>query len=103
MGKNRDYTKFSKPKVKEAVVKPEEIQNGVTEEVVEPVTVVGVVVDCQKLNIRKEPNAEAEILGTISVGSEVTIDESESNENFYKVCTAAGAEGFCMKKFISVK
>lgn len=103
MGKNRDYTKFSKPKVKEAVVKPEEIQNGVTEEVVEPVAVVGVVIDCQKLNMRKEPSSDAEVIGTIAVGSEVSIDEAASTEDFYKVCTAAGAEGFCMKKFISVK
>jgi hypothetical protein len=31
------------------------------------------------------------------------IDEKESTEEFYKVCTAAGIEGFCMKKFIAIQ
>lgn len=123
---NRDYTKFST--IKETV-KDDVIQNGVsvqlteelnteeqidavldvvenTTEVVEETTkakVIGVVVDCLKLNIRKTPNPTGEVIGTIDVDSEVTIDEDESTGNFYKICTAAGAEGYCMKQFIQIK
>ena len=49
-----------------------------------------------------EPDVDAEIIGTITVGSEVTIEDFTLDE-FYKVCTAAGAEGFCMKSYIQIK
>lgn len=65
--------------------------------------VIGHVVNCTKLNVRKAPNKNAEILGTIPAGAEVTIDESESTGDFYNVCAASGIEGFCMKRFIAVE
>lgn len=105
MGK-RDYTRFANTQEK---VKPVEIQNGVEEVVetpiVEEVAVekIGVVENCTRLNVRKEPNTEAEVVCVLTVPSEVTINEKESTEDFYKICTAAGAEGFCMKKFIRIK
>lgn len=104
MGK-RDYTKFANTHEK---FKTEELQNGVEEVVETPVEevkveTVGVVDDCTMLNVRKEPDAEAEIVCVLKVQSEVTIDEKESTKDFYKICTAAGAEGFCMKKFIRIK
>lgn len=64
--------------------------------------IIGHVVRCTKLNVRKAPDADAEILGTIPVGAEVMIDESESTADFYNVCAASGFEGFCMKQFIEV-
>lgn len=94
------------PAVETVVVSAEELINGpvvVTEAPAAPVTIVGVVSDCTSLRVRKAANAEAEILGTIELGSEVAIDEAGSTSDFYKVCTAAGLEGFCMKKFITIK
>lgn len=64
---------------------------------------IGHVVGCAKLNVRKEPDADAEILGTIIAGSEVMIDEIESTDEFYNICAASGFEGFCMKQFIEVE
>ena len=64
--------------------------------------VIGRVVRCAKLNVRKDPDADAEILGTIPAGVEVMIDESESTDDFYNVCAASGFEGFCMKQFVEV-
>lgn len=120
---NKDYTQFSNPKKE---VNLEVIQNGVTVALNEEVTVdemdqiidviesgpqvevvkvelVGVVVDCTKLNVRKTPNPYGEVIGTIDVNAEVTIDDESSTAEYYKICTAAGAEGFCMKKFIQIK
>ena len=64
--------------------------------------VIGRVVRCAKLNVRRDPDADAEILGTIPAGAEVMIDESESTDDFYNVCAASGFEGFCMKQFVEV-
>lgn len=65
--------------------------------------IIGHVIDCTKLNVRKAPDKDAEILGTIPHGAEVLIDESESTDDFYNVCAASGFDGFCMKQFIEVK
>lgn len=65
--------------------------------------VIGNVVDCKNLNVRTQPDSDAEILGTIPADSEVLIDESESTSEFYKVCVVSGLEGFCMKKYIAVQ
>lgn len=72
-------------------------------EVVEAVQMkFGKVVDCPKLNIRKAPDAKAQILCVIDRDAEVEIDESESTEYFYKIYLATGAEGFAMKQFIEI-
>lgn len=74
-----------------------EVNNRITEHD-EPM--IGMVSNCEKLNIREEPNPNAKVLGKISANTEILIDGCESTETFYKVCTAAGIEGFCMKKYI---
>lgn len=83
---------------------PTNIQNEVVEEVTtEPVSLLGVVVDCTRLRVREVANTDANIICEIDVASEVKIYENESTNDFYKVCTATGFEGFCMKKFIKIK
>lgn len=68
-----------------------------------PKATVGIVTGCVKLNVRKEANAEGDVVGVINEGSEVVINRIKSTVDFYAVCTAAGFEGYCMKKFITVK
>lgn len=65
-------------------------------------SVIGLVSNCANLRIRKEPDDKAEVLGMISVNTEVMIDEDKSTDEFYKVYTDSGLEGFCMKQFITV-
>ena len=66
-------------------------------------TVTGIVTDCAKLRVRKQPNTSAEVIQELEVSSEVVIDKTKSTAEFYKVCTAAGLDGYCMKKFITLK
>lgn len=66
-------------------------------------TVIGTVVDCVRLRVRESASSNAEVICEIPKDSEVMVDENESTEEFYKVCTGSGAEGFCMKKFIALK
>ena len=68
-----------------------------------PKATVGVVTGCAKLNVREAANADADVVCVISEGSDVTINRIKSTVDFYAVCTAAGIEGYCMKKFITVK
>lgn len=63
---------------------------------------IGIVTNCKKLNIRKEPKPDAAIIGNVDCQTELMIDETESTDDFYKICTATGIEGFCMRKFVTV-
>lgn len=63
----------------------------------------GIVVGCDKLNVREKPKADADVVCIVEKNSEVMIDEYESTKDFYRVFTASGIEGFCMKQYISVQ
>ena len=64
---------------------------------------IGVVANCNKLNVREKPTVEAPVVCEVVCQTELMIDENESTEEFYKVFTMSGLEGFCMKKFITVQ
>ena len=66
--------------------------------------VIGVVCNCEKLNVRKKPNIKSEVAAIIGKGVEVEIINSDSTEDFYSVRgTNQFADGYCMKKYISIK
>lgn len=65
--------------------------------------VFGVVTDCLRLNIRREPDKEAKVIIIATCLDEVEVDLNASTDEWYAVCTAAGMEGFCMKKFIAIR
>ena len=88
----------------------EEIKTLVDEEPVEeftedipPQPMFGLVSDCFKLNVRTEPNKESDIMCVIEENEEVMIDPDYSTEDWYKVYTKEGVDGFCMKEFIKVQ
>lgn len=108
---NINYTNYSKPAKK--VPQPEmplEVNEAIEEiETIAPIApepkkpVRGVVVDCFNLNVRTGPSKDFDVICEIPSNTEVEINESESSGDFYKICTASGVEGFCMKKFIEVR
>lgn len=64
---------------------------------------IGVVTDCEKLNVRAAADPNADVVAVIPSLTEVVIDADASTSGFYRVCTAAGVEGFCMRKYIAVR
>ena len=88
-------------------VEPEDI----TDKIIEPenntdednVILSGVVNGCDKLNIRKEPSMNAEIVDIINKGTIVNINKDLSTEEFYKINIhndIKTIDGYCLKKFI---
>lgn len=61
------------------------------------------VVNCLRLHIYSEPNLESEIVCKVRYLTNLEIDLENSTEDFYKICTAVGAEGFCQKNLITIK
>ena len=80
-------------------VKPVLVKETV-ETVAIPETIEGVVANCAKLNVRVAPNPMADIVCVLDAMSEIEIDVSKSTDEWFKICTAIGAEGYCMRKFI---
>ena len=130
MSHNKNYSKFSQKKESvnleeifpeteavEADAEQEPIMDPVVEaeaeqaqeiveesqEVEEAVPTVGFVDNCECLRVRKESNVDSEELCIINKLSEVVIDLDNSTDYFYKVTTSEGVEGYCMKKFITIK
>ena len=125
-----NYTNYSNPQVQPANVEPTvtapvtpEVEPVVTpdgplltpqqpvitqpdpEPVVTPEAQVkkGIVVNCDKLKVRKAPTKGSEAIAKITKGNEVIINEAESKGGFYKISTISGIEGYCMKAYIKVK
>lgn len=103
----RDYTKFSnhveEEKIEEVVepVEPTETEE-LHDEPVNNEPKIGTVVDCTSLNVRENPSITANVICTITNGTTVMVEETQSTEEFYKICTEIGEEGFCMKKYIRI-
>lgn len=107
MSKNKkileDVEVFEASLVDEQV--PEEVVE-TAEEPIEETTaapVTGVVTNCLKLNVRENPNTDSKVVCEVSMLDELMIDEEASTDEWFKVYTEMGVEGFCMKKYISVK
>ena len=61
----------------------------------------GVVSECNMLNIRTKPDTNAGIAAIVPAGDTLRIDGSDGS--FFKVCTAIGIEGYCMKKYVKIE
>ena len=95
-----DVKKEVEPVVEEVITETEPVVEKKPEKKVKK----GVVVDCLKLNVRTNPHPNAAIELTIDKGTEVEI--TGENGDFYSVRKGTVTEGFngwCMKKYISVK
>lgn len=95
MNNYNNYSKKVIPTVGDIEVDDEEVFSTLKSD-------IGKVIDCENLNVRKEPDIDASVLGFIPVNSEVKIDHEQSTDDFYSICSASGLEGFCMKKYIAI-
>ena len=89
--------------VKEIPVVPAPAPTPVVESAPAISAITGTVVNCGKLNVREAPTVSSAVVCEIPVNSEVAIDTDNSTDEFYKVCTEHGFEGYCMKKYIEVE
>lgn len=101
--------------VEESTNETEETTEKVTEEVTEPEVIVpniennvenneviGKISGFEKLYVRKEASKDSEPAGIITSETVLIIDEENSTEDFYKVTTNEGLEGYCVKKFVKI-
>lgn len=61
----------------------------------------GVVANCAKLNVRSKPSTNGDVVTVLDTKVEVTIDVDASTDEWFKIRTANGVEGYCMRKFVN--
>lgn len=66
-----------------------------------PELVTGTVVNCAKLNVREKPDVTSASLCVLNAASELEVNVNESTPEWFRVITATGVEGYCMRKFIN--
>ena len=60
-------------------------------------------INCLRASIYTEPDLNSEIVCKIRYLTEVMIEPVNSTQDFYKIYTAIGAEGFCQKDLLTIK
>ena len=60
----------------------------------------GIVINTSKLNVRKLPSLESEIVDVIKNKDTLTINPSKSTTTFYHVTLNNGLEGYCVRDYI---
>lgn len=101
--------------VKESTNETEETKEEVTEEVTEPEVIVpsiennvenneviGKISGFEKLYVRKEASKDSEPVGIVTDKDDLSIDVAHSTDDFYKVITSNGLEGYCVKEFVKI-
>lgn len=101
--------------VEESTNEAEETTEEVTEEVTEPEVIVpsiennvenneviGKINGFEKLYVRKEASKDSEPVGIVTDKDDLSIDVAHSTDDFYKVITSNGLEGYCVKEFVKI-
>lgn len=97
-----DETEETTEEVTEEVTEPEVIVPSV-ENNVENNEVIGKISGFEKLYVRKEASKDSEPVGIVTDKDDLSIDIAHSTDDFYKVITSNGLEGYCIKQFVNIK
>lgn len=65
-------------------------------------TIFAKVANCARLNIRKDPNKNSEILTIVNLGDCVEVDPDNDTSSWYHVFVG-DIEGYCMKAYIAIQ
>lgn len=114
MRENRDNKNIFKRETVEKKLEEPKVVQQMTSQVVEQkevketiesiiTSVKGVVTGCDMLNVRSKPDKESDVVSMLQRDVEIEILDENASDNFYKVVTEIGIEGYCMKKFIAIK
>ena len=108
--KTEETTEEITNEVNETVEQVEETINEVEkstneiEETKEEVTAefIGKIIEFEKLYVRKEASKYSEPVGIVTDKDYLSIDIMHSTDDFYKVITSNGLEGYCVKEFVKI-
>ena len=95
--KSTNEIKETKEEVIEEVTEPDIIVP-----IIENNKVIGKIIEFEKLYVRKEASKDSEPVGIVTDKDDLSIDVASSTDDFYKVITSNGLEGYCVKEFVKI-
>lgn len=104
---NKNYQFFGKQNHKEESKIQKVIQDNLNENKEEVIIEEikehskGHITGSPKVYLRSKPDKNSDPLTILDENDQVEITDKNASEDFYKVCTATGLEGYCMKKFVA--
>ena len=96
-----EEVKIEEAKIEE--VKIEEVKEEVVAPVEETNTKKFVVVTTDRLNVRKGPSKDTEVLNIVSKDEKLLINDPKLVKGFYSITTSSGIKGYVMKEFVVEK
>ena len=88
--------------IEEGTKEVEEVTPEIIPEVIEVKPVIGKIFGFDKLYVRSEASRASDPVGTVETNDELIIDLENSTDEFYKVRTATGLDGYCVKSNIKI-
>lgn len=80
----------------------EEVAEEVTEDPNTDTFLYGIVHNCVKLNVRKNPSIDSDVIAVLNEQDRIKVKDVDTLSDWYFIQLPNGEEGFSMKKYIAV-
>ena len=99
-GKRKELDPIDEVAIEQPVI--EEVESEVTEEPKAYEFLDGIVHNCVKLNVRKNPSIDSDVIAVLNEQERIKVKDVDTLSDWYFIQLPNGEEGFSMKKYIAV-
>ena len=99
-GKRKELDTIDEVAIEQPVI--EEVVSEATEELKTDMFLDGIVHNCVKLNVRKNPSIDSDVITVLNEQDKIKVKDVDALSDWYFIRLPNGEEGFSMKKYIAV-
>ena len=99
-GKRKEIDPIDEIVMEQSVI--EEVVPEATEEPNTDTFLDGIVHNCVKLNVRKNPSTDSDVIAVLNEQDKIKVKDVDTLSDWYFIQLPNGKEGFSMKKYVAV-
>lgn len=99
-GKRKELDPIDEVAMEQPVI--EEVVSEVAEELKIDEFLDGIVHNCVKLNVRKNPSIDSDVIAVLNEQDKIKVKDVDTLSDWYFIQLPNGKEGFSMKKYVAV-
>ena len=99
-GKRKELDPIDEVAMEQPVI--DEVESEVTEELKTDIFLDGIVHNCVKLNVRKNPSIDSDVITVLNEQDKIKVKDIDTLSDWYFIQLPNGKEGFSMKKYVAV-
>lgn len=99
-GKRKELDPIDEVAMEQPVI--EEVASEVTEEPKTDTFLDGIVHNCVKLNVRKNPSIDSDVIAVLNEQDKIKVKDVDTISDWYFIQLPNGKEGFSMKKYVAI-